>query len=236
MITLRPSEERGRVRLGWLDSRHSFSFGEYHDEKWMGYRSLRVINDDVIAPSGGFPTHPHRDMEIISIVLDGALEHRDSLGTGSVIHPGDVQRMTAGRGVAHSEFNPSSTEPMRLLQIWILPRERRLEPSYDQKKFPRADRIGKWRTLVSADGEDGSIVIQQDARLLASAIPAGQSLSHEVASGRGAWVHVISGQVRLRAGDDERTLGPGDAAAVDDVDSIEVKATQESDVLLFDLK
>lgn len=231
MRTLRPSSSRGRVRLGWLDSRHSFSFGEYHDERWMGFRSLRVINDDIIAPGGGFPTHPHRDIEIISIVLDGALEHKDSLGTGSVIRPGDVQRMTAGRGVAHSEFNPSSSEPTRLLQIWIRPRERSLTPSYDQKRFPREERLGAWRTLASGDGEDGSIVIQQDARLLAAVIGRGKSLTHALGDGRGAWVHVISGKVRLG----EDVLGPGDAVAIEDEPVISMEAETEAEVLLFDL-
>src|SRR5262245_22275424 len=167
MITLRPAGERGRTEIGWLDSRHTFSFGDYHDDRHMGFRALRVINDDRVRPGRGFGTHSHRDMEIVSVVLEGALEHRDSLGTGSVIRPGDVQKITAGTGVSHSEFNPSPDAPVRFLQIWIIPERRGLAPEYQQQVFPEMERRDRLRAIATGDGRDGSIVLYQDADIYA---------------------------------------------------------------------
>src|SRR3954470_15502075 len=196
-LTLRKSEERGRANFGWLDSKHSFSFGHYHDAKNMGFGPLRVINDDRVAPGGGFPTHPHSDMEIISYVLEGALEHKDSLGTGSVIRPGDVQRMSAGTGIRHSEFNASETKPVHFLQIWIIPERRGLAPSYDQKAFADDEKRGKLRLVGSRDGRNGSVIIHRDVDLYASLLSAGEIVTHELSAGRGAWVQVARGSVTL---------------------------------------
>src|SRR5262245_32286979 len=173
-LVKRPAAARGQTELGWLDSRHSFSFGDYFDPDNMGFRSLRVINDDQVAPGQGFGMHPHRDMEIVTYVLSGALEHRDSLGTGEVIRPGEVQRMTAGTGIRHSEFNPSPTEPVHLLQIWLLPERRGLEPSYEQKAFPESERRNRWRLVASPDGRDGSVTIRQDAAMSVTTLDPGK--------------------------------------------------------------
>ena len=182
MISIRRAEERGAAKLGWLDSRHTFSFGEYHDPKHMGFGPLRVINEDRVQPGEGFPTHGHRDMEIISYVLEGALEHKDSIGTGSVIRPGDVQRMSAGSGVRHSEFNPSEDEPVHFLQIWLMPDRDGIAPSYEQKSFSDADKSGRLRLVASPDGQDGSVRIQQDARLYASRLSKGEEVTHALQS------------------------------------------------------
>jgi quercetin 2,3-dioxygenase len=179
MIVRRPGEERGRTRISWLDSRHSFSFGEYYDPRHMGFGPLRVINEDWVAPGAGFPTHGHRDMEIVTYVIEGALEHKDSLGTGSIIRPGEVQRMSAGTGILHSEFNPSRTDPVHLLQIWILPSEQGVEPSYEQKPIPAEGRTGRFATIAAPDGE-GGVRIRQDARILAAEIPAGVAVAHDL--------------------------------------------------------
>src|SRR5438552_2530700 len=177
MIQVRPAAERGQTRISWLDSRHTFSFGDYWDPRHMGYRSLRVINDDRVAPGGGFGTHPHRDMEIVTYVLDGALEHKDSLGTGSVIRPGELQRMSAGTGIRHSEFNASATEPVHLYQIWLLPEKRGQAPSYEQKPFDPAARAGRWQLVASPNAAEGSLTIHQDARLFLANIATGQTVS-----------------------------------------------------------
>src|SRR5256886_2212453 len=179
MITLRPAEQRGLTRLDWLDSRHSFSFDRYHDPRHMGFRVLRVINEDRVAPGSGFPTHSHRDMEILTFVLEGALEHKDSLGNGSVIRPGDVQRMTAGTGISHSEFNPSRTEPVHFLQVWIHPEQEGLKPGYEQRAFPDAERRGQLRLVASRNGSDGSVTIHQDVKLYDALLTTGEDVSYQ---------------------------------------------------------
>ncbi len=231
MITIRRAVERGRTDFGWLDSWHTFSFGEYMDYDHMGFHSLRVINDDKVAPGGGFPTHPHRDMEIITWVVSGALEHKDSLGTGSVIRPGELQRMTAGTGILHSEFNASKTEPVHLLQIWIFPEKRGLTPTYDQKSFPAAERKGQLKLLASHDGRDGSVSFSQDASLYAAALGRDQKVSHTLVPGRAAWVQVATGSVTLNG----QKLTAGDGAAVENEAVLELLGVDEGETLLFDL-
>jgi redox-sensitive bicupin YhaK (pirin superfamily) len=231
MITIRPAAERGRTDFGWLDSFHSFSFGDYRDPEWMGFHSLRVINDDRVAGGGGFPTHPHRDMEIITVVFDGALEHKDSLGTGSVIRAGDVQRMTAGTGILHSEFNASKTEPVHLLQIWIFPEARGLKPGYEQKSFPADARKGQLKLVASRDGRDGSVSFKQDASLYLAALDAGQKATHTLAPGRAAWVQVATGSVTVNG----KTLTAGDGAAVTDETNLELVGVETGETLVFDL-
>jgi hypothetical protein len=201
MLHLRLADERGRAEFGWLSSRHSFSFGEYYDRKHMGFGPLRVINEDRVQPGQGFGTHGHRDMEIISYVLDGALEHKDSLGNGSVLRPGDIQRMSAGTGVQHSEFNHSSSELVHFLQIWIIPDEHELEPGYAEKTIPQDEIHGRLRLLVSRDGRDGSISIHQDADLYASILKSGEDVLHEFAPGRLGWIQVARGNVSLNGSD-----------------------------------
>ncbi len=230
-MTLRRSQERGQAHFGWLDSYHSFSFGSYYDPAHMGFRALRVINQDIIAPSGGFPTHPHRDMEIITYVLSGAVEHKDSLGTGSIIRPGEIQRMTAGTGIRHSEFNPSSTEPLHLLQIWILPEAADLAPSYEQKATHLADYPGQLRLIASRDGRDGSVTVHQDVNLYAAQLRSQDQVTFELDPGRAAWIQVARGQVRVQ----DRPLGPGDAAAVEQWEQITLIASSDAEILLFDL-
>src|SRR5215471_14283603 len=231
MITIRRSNERGGGDYGWLNTRHTFSFSDYYDPKWMGFRSLRVINEDTVAPNAGFPTHPHRDMEIITYVLSGRLEHKDSLGTGSIILPGDGQRMSAGRGIRHSEFNPSSGDPVHLLQIWIMPGQRGLEPSYEQKSFPESEKRGKFRTIASHDGEDGSVRINQDARLLVSLLKPGEALTDPLDSNRHAWLQIAKGAVELNG----EKLYQGDGAAISNEQNLSIKGEKDSEVLLFDL-
>lgn len=231
MITIRPANERGHTNFGWLDSRHSFSFGEYMDYDHMGFHSLRVINDDKVAGGGGFPTHPHRDMEIITWVLSGNLEHKDSLGTGSVIRAGDVQRMTAGTGILHSEFNASKTEPVHLLQIWIVPEKRALKPGYAQTSFPSAERRGQLKLIASRDGRDGSVSINQDASVYAAALSPGQKVSHTLTPGRAAWVQVATGSVKLNG----QTLKAGDGAAIEDETALELVGVEVGETLLFEL-
>lgn len=231
MITLRPSHERGRFDLGWLNTKHTFSFGRYHDPEHMGFGPLRVINDDVIAPSQGFGTHPHSDMEIISIVLTGALEHKDSLGTHGVIRPGEVQRMTAGTGVRHSEFNPSATEPTHLMQIWILPRAEGLKPGYEQRLFHEKDRLNRFQIVASPDGRGGSVTMQQDALILRASLDAGVTLTHALAPGRRAWIQVTAGRVAANSVE----LVEGDGAAVEGEASVTLHAADRSDVIFFDL-
>jgi hypothetical protein len=197
----------------------------------MGFRSLRVINEDFVAPAAGFPTHPHRDMEIITYVLDGKLEHKDSLGTGSIIQPGDGQRMSAGRGIRHSEFNPSETDPVHLLQIWILPEKQGLQPSYEQKSFPESEKRGKLRVIASNDGRNGSVKINQDAQLYVSLLSPGQEVSHELGQGRYAWLQVAKGAIELNG----KPLGQGDGAAINDETKLTIKGVKDAEVLLFDL-
>jgi hypothetical protein len=231
MITIRSAESRGQTRLDWLDSRHSFSFGDYYDPDELGFRSLRVLNDDRVAPARGFGMHPHRDMEIVTYVLDGSLEHRDSLGTGSVIRPGDLQRMTAGTGILHSEFNPSPDAPVHLLQIWLLPERRGLKPGYEQRHFPESERRGRLRLVAARDERDGAIGIHQDADLYAAILETGDQVSHPLRPGRSAWVHVARGAVTLNG----QLLRAGDGAAATAESVLNLAATESAEVLLFDL-
>jgi hypothetical protein len=231
MITIRPSNQRGGGDYGWLKTRHTFSFSDYSDSKWMGFRSLRVINEDWVAPSGGFPTHPHRDMEIITYVLSGKLEHKDSLGTGSVIFPGDGQRMSAGRGIRHSEANPSTSDPVHLLQIWILPDKLGREPGYEQKSFAEAEKRGKFRLIASSDGADDSVKINQDAKLFVTLLADGEEVTQSLAEKRHAWLQVAKGEVELNG----KKLHQGDGAAISEEMKLTVKAKSDAEVLLFDL-
>ncbi len=231
MISIRRSEERGGGNYGWLDTKHSFSFDQYYDPRFMGFRSLRVINEDVVAPATGFPTHPHRDMEIITYILEGKLEHRDSLGTGSIILPGDGQRMTAGRGIRHSEFNPSQTDPVHLLQIWILPEKHGLEPNYEQKSFAESEKRGKLRVIASRDGREGSVKINQDAQLYVSLLSPGQEVTHDFAGDRYGWLQVAKGDVEVNGA----KLKQGDGAAISEEEKVSIKGTRDAEVLLFDL-
>jgi quercetin 2,3-dioxygenase len=231
MIHLRKSDDRGRADHGWLDSRHTFSFADYHDPHYMGFRSLRVINEDRVRPGEGFGTHPHRDMEILSYVIEGALEHKDNMGTSSVIRPGEVQRMTAGTGVLHSEYNPSRKDPVHFLQIWIQPDTKGLKPGYEQKLFPDPGRRNQLRLVASRDRRDGSLVIHQDAELYATLLEPGKSVVHPLAAGRHAWVQVVRGDVSLNG----RPLHAGDGAAISKEPSVELAASSEAEALLFDL-
>lgn len=231
MITVRRSNERGGGDYGWLNTRHTFSFDQYHDPKWMGFRSLRVINEDFVAPATGFPTHPHRDMEIITYVLEGELAHKDSLGTGATILPGDGQRMTAGKGIRHSEFNPSQTDRVHLLQIWIMPEKHGLEPSYEQKSFPETEKRGKLRLIASRDAADGSVKINQDARLYVSLLDPGQAVEHGFDKARYGWLQVARGAVEVNG----NSLKQGDGAAIAGEDKLTIKGNEDSEVLLFDL-
>jgi len=231
MITVRNADDRGRADLGWLDSRHTFSFADYHDPGQMGFRTLRVLNEDRVQPGQGFGTHPHRDMEILSYVLEGALAHQDSMGTSSVLRPGEVQRMTAGTGVLHSEYNPSRTEPLHFLQIWIFPQMKGLRPGYEQKAFAPAERSGRLRLVASRDGRDGSLTIRQDAELHTTLLSKGASVTHPMKPGRFAWVQVARGAVRLNG----KPLKAGDGAAASGEESLELTAAVDAEVLIFDL-
>ncbi|HEX9289498.1 MAG TPA: pirin family protein [Anaeromyxobacteraceae bacterium] len=233
MITLRRAEERGHAHHGWLDSRHTFSFADYHDPEHMGFSDLRVINEDRVKPGMGFGRHGHRDMEIISYVLEGELRHEDSMGNGSTIRPGEVQRMSAGAGVLHSETNPSRERPVHFLQIWILPAERGLPPSYEQKAFPEAERRGTLRVVASPDGRDGSLTIHQDARLAIALLADGERVRHELAPGRSAWVHAARGELTLNG----EQLAAGDGAAVTGERALEIvgRGAGPAEVLVFDL-
>ena len=231
MITRRGSDERGHFDHGWLDTHHTFSFADYHDPRHMGFRHLRVINDDRVRGGHGFPPHPHRDMEIITYVLEGALQHKDSMGNGSVIRPGDVQRMTAGTGVVHSEFNPSKTDLVHLLQIWILPRERELPPGYEQKTFEDAELRDVLRVIAAPHGREGAVTIHQDVTLYASRLSPGVNVEHGFAPGRHGWLHLARGAARLN----DTPLTAGDGAAVSDERAVTIAATEPSEILLFDL-
>ncbi|MEX1024879.1 MAG: pirin family protein [Planctomycetota bacterium] len=228
MIRVRRSDDRGQANHDWLETRYTFSFADYHDADHMGHGSLRVLNEDRVAPGRGFPTHGHRDMEIVTYVLEGALEHRDSMGNGSVLRPGEVQLMSAGTGVTHSEFNPSSDEPLHLLQMWILPARVRTEPRYEQKEFTTHERRGRLRLVVSPDGADESLTIGQNARMYVSLLAPGDAIRHEVPPDQTAWLHVARGALRLA--DDE--LGAGDGAAIDG--AFELTADADSELVLWE--
>ena len=231
MITIRKSQERGHFDHGWLNTYFTFSFADYYDPQHVHFRTLRVLNDDRVAAGAGFPEHPHRDMEIVTYVLDGALEHRDSMGNGSVIRPGDLQYMSAGSGVTHSEFNASKTEPVRLLQIWMFPEKKGMKPAYDQKNFPRDDKQGKLRLVASPDGREGSVAIRQDNELYATVLGAGESVRHELKPERHAFVQVARGSVKLNG----TKLVEGDGAAISEEKAVELTGVKDAEVLLFDL-
>jgi redox-sensitive bicupin YhaK (pirin superfamily) len=231
MLSIRKATERGITKFGWLDSRHTFSFGEYQDPRHHQFHALRVINDDRVAGGGGFPTHPHRDMEILTCVLSGQLEHRDSMGNGEVIHAGEWQAMTAGTGITHSEFNPSDTEAVHLLQIWLFPDRRGHKPGYQQRVFTDSEKSGKWRLVASPDAADGSLAIHQDALVYQTKLAAGQLVKHELKSGRAAYLHVATGAATVNG---ERLVA-GDGIAVEGEKQITVTGDLPGEVLLFDL-
>lgn len=231
MLQVRPANERGFANVGWLNSRHSFSFGHYYDPNHMGYGPLRVINEDNVQPGRGFDTHGHRNMEIISYVLDGALAHRDSTGTGSVIRTGDVQRMSAGTGIFHSEYNASDEEPVHFLQIWILPSQQGLVPGYEERHFGDEDKRNQWRLIGSPEGRDGSVLIHQDVNLYAGIIESENSLSRWISKNRKTWIQVVRGRLLL----DDLELSTGDGVALQDDREVELKAMTDSEVLLFDM-
>jgi quercetin 2,3-dioxygenase len=232
MITVRRANERGTANFGWLDSRHTFSFGEYYDPVQMGFGPLRVINEDRVSPGQGFGTHGHKDMEIISYVLDGALEHKDSIGTGSVIRPGDVQIMSAGTGIRHSEFNHSKAEPVHFLQIWVMPNRRGIAPRYEQKTFPDAEKRGRLRLVGSSDGRDGSVVIHQDVEVFATLLNEGENLTYALASERKCWIQVLRGSVAL----DSHDLVAGDGVAIVSEPDLSLTAkADDTEMLVFDL-
>jgi redox-sensitive bicupin YhaK (pirin superfamily) len=230
MLWIRKADERGHFDFGWLNTYHTFSFDQYYDPDHM-FRSLRVINEDRVAPGGGFPTHSHRDMEIITYILQGELRHQDSMGNGSVIRPGEVQRMSAGTGVSHSEFNASQTEPVHLLQIWILPNERHLTPGYEQKAFSEEERRGQLRLVASPDGRSDSVTINQDANVLAAILRPGETVEHKLVPERHAWIQVARGAVTVNG----QQMGQGDGAAISEESSIRIDAGDSAEVLVFDL-
>lgn len=231
MLRLRKSAERGHVNLGWLDSWHSFSFGEYYDPEYMGYSVLRVINEDVIVPAKGFGMHPHRNMEIVTYMLRGALRHEDSLGNGSVIRAGDVQRMTAGSGIVHSEFNASDSEPVHLLQIWVLPERNGLEPGYEEKHFSDAEKQNRWCLIASPDGRDGSLTVHQNASIYAALLADGDELEYCVQTGRSLYLQMVRGLVNV-AGE---SMQAGDAAKIEEPQGTRIKCIKAAELLLFDL-
>jgi len=231
MLTIRRNDERGGAYHGWLDTKHTFSFAGYWDPEHMGFRALRVINEDRVTPGAGFPTHGHRDMEILSWVLEGALEHEDSMGHGSVVRPGELQRMSAGTGVRHSEYNGSDHEPLHFLQIWILPTRRGLEPSYEQRGFDDAELRDGWRLIASPDGADGSVTVHQDVRLYAARLDAGATRSFTREAGRHLWMHVARGAVEANG----ETMVAGDGASTSDLSELTVEASEDAEILLFDL-
>jgi redox-sensitive bicupin YhaK (pirin superfamily) len=231
MIRIRKADERGHTALDWLDSRHTFSFGDFYDLQHMGFRSLRVMNEDWVQPGQGFGMHPHRDMEIITYVLEGALQHRDSLGSGSVLRPGELQHMSAGTGIRHSEFNPSVAEPVHLYQIWLLPERRGLTPGYDQRTFAQQERQGRWRVVASPDGRDGSLQIHQDADVYVATLGKDEEIRHHVRLGRHAWVQVLRGSVSING----QAAVAGDGATLSEERAVAVRAAQPSEVMLFDL-
>ncbi len=231
MLTIRKGMDRGVTNLGWLDSRHTFSFGDYRDPKHHNFRALRVINDDRVAPGAGFPTHPHRDMEILTCVLQGRLEHRDSMGNGAVIWPGEWQALTAGTGISHSEFNPSTADPVHLLQIWLLPDKRGRTPGYQQHMIADAEKSGKLALIAAPEGEGGPLVIHQDARVYQAKLIAGETVTHQLLPGRGVYLHVATGTVVVNG----EELVAGDGVAIEDVGTVAVRGMESGEVLLFDL-
>ena len=232
MITVRPGGKRGSSKFDWLDSRHTFSFGDYYDPQHIGFSDLRVINEDRVAPGSGFPTHSHRDMEIITYVLEGALAHKDSTGASSVIRVGDVQRMSAGTGISHSEYNASQTEPVHFLQIWIMPNETGLKPGYDQRSFDLEKKSGSWVLVAAPDARDGALKIHQDAELSLALLPKGEKLDLSLRAGREAWVQVGRGKVTLNGS----LLNAGDGAAISSEQAVDLTANDQSEILLFDLR
>jgi hypothetical protein len=231
MIAFRDRMARGRTHTGWLDSRHSFSFGDYRDPLHTGFRALRVINEDRVIPGGGFPSHSHKDMDILTYVLEGALEHKDSLGNGTVIRPGDVQRMSAGTGIVHSEFNASKESPVHFLQMWIIPAAANLPPSYEQKTFPRDGRRGRLQLVAAPDGRGGAVTVHADVRLYLATLGAGDRVGHEIAPDRGLWLQVARGIIAL----DNTEMREGDGAAVQEQDGITIEADTDAEIVLFDL-
>ena len=232
MITIRPAQERGNANFGWLDSKHTFSFGSYYDPNHMGFANLRVINEDKVQPGKGFGTHSHRDMEIISYVLEGELEHKDSIGNGSVIRPGDVQRMSAGTGIAHSEFNGSKSDLVHFLQIWIMPDTAGIKPSYEQKHFPLAEKQGQLKLVASPDGKDNSVTIHQDANLYVALLNKGDLVNYNTDKSRSLWLQVAKGAVKVNG----LALNTGDGAAITEETELELVATADNtEILLFDL-
>lgn len=231
MIQVRKAQERGHANHGWLDTFHTFSFAGYQDHNHMRFRSLRVMNEDIVAPGQGFGTHPHHDMEIVTYVLEGALEHKDSMGNGEVLRPGEFQRMTAGTGITHSEFNPSDTEPVHLYQIWLFPERKGIEPSYEQKRFPEEDRHNQLQLVASRNAENGSLLIHQDARIYLSQVDAGQEIEHELLEGRYAWLQVLRGSVFLNG----VPLETSDGAAVSEERLLTIRANSDTEIMLFDL-
>jgi redox-sensitive bicupin YhaK (pirin superfamily) len=231
MITLRRSDERGQTKLDWLDSRHTFSFGEYHDRRTMGFHALRVINEDRVGPGKGFGTHSHRDMEIVTYVLEGAVEHKDSMGNQTVIVPGEAQRMSAGTGISHSEYNPSKTEPVHFLQIWILPERENLPPSYEQRTFDRDKGSRRWILVAAGDGRDGAVTVHQDVNLSVAVLLAGQQISYRLKPGRHAWLQAARGSATLNGAQ----LNEGDGVAVSEEEILEIRAVEAAEILLFDL-
>lgn len=231
MITIRPANERGGANHGWLDTKHTFSFSSYYDPRHMGFRSLRVINEDRVAPGRGFGTHGHSDMEILSYVVSGGLGHRDSMGKSEVIRPHEWQRMTAGTGVQHSEMNASKTEPVHFFQIWIVPEAKNIRPGYEQKLFAPEDKSGRLRLVASRDGRDGSLKVHQDVAVYNAILNAGEAVEHRLEEGRHAWLQVVRGMVELNG----TKLGAGAGAAVSDESALIIRAGEESEVILFDL-
>jgi redox-sensitive bicupin YhaK (pirin superfamily) len=235
-LSFRRSDERGQADHGWLSSRHTFSFADYYDPRHMGFRALRVINEDRVAAGGGFPTHAHRDMEIVTYVLEGALEHKDSTGTSSVIHPGDVQRMSAGSGVRHSEYNHSRSEPVHFLQIWLVPAARSIPPSYEQKHFGDDEKSNRLRLVASPDGSEGSVTVHQDVRLYAARLGPSQALTYELGAARYAWLQIARGALRVSAGEQSFDAAAGDGFAVLSGGPLELAGAHEgAEILLFDL-
>ncbi|QDT44144.1 Quercetin 2,3-dioxygenase [Gimesia alba] len=231
MIRIRKAQERGHADHGWLDTFHTFSFADYQDPEHMRFRALRVMNEDVVQPGQGFGTHPHRDMEIVTYVLEGALEHKDSMGHGEVLRAGEFQRMSAGTGITHSEFNPSETEPVHLYQIWLYPERKGIEPSYEQKRFPRSEQQNQLRLVASPQAEQGALLIHQDAQIFLSQIDKGETVSYELAEGRHAWLQVLRGTVVLN----DMPLETSDGAAISDIREITILATDNAEIMLFDL-
>jgi redox-sensitive bicupin YhaK (pirin superfamily) len=236
VLTIRRSGDRGRGRHGWLDSRHTFSFANYYDPKFSGFHDLLVINEDRVAPGAGFGTHSHEEMEIISYVLEGAIEHKDSTGTGAVLRPGEVQRMTAGTGIAHSEFNPSKTEPLHFLQIWITPGTRGLPPSYEQKEHAAAERKNRLRLIGSHDAREGSVTIHQDVDLYTSLLAARETVEHGLGSGRAAWVQLVRGAIEVAGESGKVEMKAGDGIAIERERTLRIAGAEESEFLLFDLR